>query len=113
MRTIQSHLKYSPNTLLHVIPAVYSNHRLALQVEDARTGEPMAVATVNLPDEKLAPNEIAVKDYSENEGMVDTLVKGDIIEPIASRYILSGYVTIGIYMLTQSAERWLHQEQSA
>lgn len=110
---IKSYLTYSPDTTLRVIPAAYGNLRLALRLVDPDTGEPIATATVNLPDEPLAPNEIAVKDYSENEGMTQTLALGGIIVGKARRYVRSGFVTIGIHALTEQAEKWLHQDQSA
>lgn len=49
----------------------------------------VAVASVNLPG--LAIDEIAIKDYSENEGMYKTLLDAGLILP-AHRFQDSGYI---------------------
>jgi hypothetical protein len=49
----------------------------------------VAVATTNLPG--LAKDEVAIKDWSENEGMYQTLLGADIIKP-AHRYEASGWI---------------------
>jgi hypothetical protein len=80
----------------------YPNGRVALVVF-APDGEQLATATVNLPDEPCADNEIFVKDYSENEGMADFLVKEGFIEPNPTGFARSGFVTIYRYQLSKSA----------
>lgn len=53
---------------------------------DVYPGEPIATATVNADDCKLVRNidnnevEVLLKDWSENEGIVDALVKAGIVE---------------------------------
>lgn len=49
----------------------------------------VAVATTNLPG--LHKDEIAIKDWSENEGMYNTLLGAGVITP-AHRYEKSGWV---------------------
>lgn len=58
---------------------VYANGRLAIRLTIEETGEPMATATVNVPDCTLDEDEVLIKDWSENEGMVDALVKAGIV----------------------------------
>jgi hypothetical protein len=58
-----------------------ATQRIALQLTDCADGEPVAVATVHMPDISLAPDEVVIKDYSENEGMLDTLVAAGVISP--------------------------------
>lgn len=58
----------------------YGNGRLALQLLDDEDWSPVAVASVNLPDVYMAPDEMAVKDWSENEGMLDALMEAGIVE---------------------------------
>lgn len=82
--------------------ARYNNDRLAITFIDAKTGEDDIRATVNLPDEDIDPKnidqEIAIKDYSENEGVLDALVKAEIVsKPI--RYAESGFTKIPIVHL--------------
>ena len=58
------------------------------------TAELFCKASVNLP-EALASDEVAIKNYSENEGILQELMRLNIIsEPM--RYIDIGYVTIPI-----------------
>jgi hypothetical protein len=42
---------------------------------DKETSEDVLIASVNLPDWGLRPNEIAIKNYSENEGVLDVLIR--------------------------------------
>jgi hypothetical protein len=51
----------------------------------------IAVATVNLPDVDLAPDEVIIKNWSENEGMLETLHNEDIIGPVL-RIVKTGFV---------------------
>lgn len=81
----------------------YQNGRPALQLVDAYGGAPVATATVNLPDEVLEPGEVAIKDYSENEGMLAVLVKAGIVgAPV--RTVTSGWVTVPICPLLMEVE---------
>jgi len=76
----------------------YNNQRIAIELREIGTMEPIAMATVNMPDANLKQDEVCIKDYSENEGMVDTLVKAGVIsEPI--RIIQTGYVNIPVCKL--------------
>jgi hypothetical protein len=59
----------------------YSNGRIALELVDAKTGEPVAVATVNIPKEDIEEGEVIIKDYSENEGIYQVLLDAKIIGP--------------------------------
>lgn len=90
--------------------AEYSgNHRTVLQLLNAESiveddyvipegTEMIAICTVNLPDEHLEKDEVCIKDYSENEGMLKCLVDAKVIsEPI--RYTSSGHVSIPICKL--------------
>lgn len=76
----------------------FENKRTAIQLFDTNDGSPVATASINLSEEVLEADEIAIKDYGENSGMVKALVDGGIIsEPI--RYVTSGYVEIPICKL--------------
>jgi len=59
--------------------AYKSNDRVALELTIKATGEPMATATTNLPNIQLEKNEVIIKNYSENEGIYQILVKAGII----------------------------------
>lgn len=85
-----------------VIPAFYNNGRKALKlVEDGPLCEEIATATVNVVAHHCEDDYAYIKDYSENEGMVEALVKAKIIKPQAFCFVTSGHVTIGMYELTE------------
>lgn len=64
------------------------------------TGEPMATCTVNLPHVDIPEGCAFIKDYSENEGMVEALKEAGVIvgDPIKSE--VSGFVIIDCYRLS-------------
>ena len=59
-------------------------------------GEPWCMVTVNIGEKPLNEKCAFVKDYSENEGMIDFLVKNKIAKP-TGREFPSGFVTIPEY----------------
>lgn len=58
-------------------------------------GEPIAIATVNIPDVPLKDNEIIIKNYSENEGMLEVLKQSGFITE-TKREISTGFVTVQV-----------------
>jgi hypothetical protein len=69
-----------------------NNDRIALILEDANGGaSPIATATINLINQPLEANEVIIKDYSENEGMYNTLLKAGVIGEVKRR-VPSGWV---------------------
>lgn len=84
------------NRKLDLIFSRYSNNRTAIAL--LQNGFPYAVATVNLPNEQLQFDEIAVKNYSENSGILHSLIEAGICsQPV--KYVFSGFVTIPICKL--------------
>ena len=71
----------------------YANGRKAIVLMDATDGEQIAVATVNMPYDKLQEDEVFIKDYSENEGMLNFLVENKIVE-YPHETVPSGFVLI-------------------
>lgn len=69
----------------------YANGRVCLILMDDETGEQVACATVNLPEHDLQANEIIVKTWSENEGMLEFLVRNHIAGD-TGRDISTGFV---------------------
>lgn len=77
---------------------MYENQRIAIQFTDTEDGSIITMATVNLPDVKIEENEITIKDYSENEGILDEMInQGIISKPL--RHENTGYVRIPICKL--------------
>lgn len=68
-------------------------HRI--QLNGAVDGVPYAIATVNIPELTNVEGYVAVKDYSENEGMLKFLIDNDFVEPPVT-HVESGYVKLPI-----------------
>jgi Domain of unknown function (DUF4313) len=71
----------------------YGNGRPALILNDAHDGEQIAVATVNLPNVAAGPNEVFIKDYSENEGVLKALLEAGVVK-LTGETVSSGFVAI-------------------
>lgn len=72
-----------------------------IELVDAEDGSPVATATSNL--DGLTRGCVAIKDYSENEGMLKVLVDAGIVsEPIEFRK--QGFVTFPICKLLKGGE---------
>ncbi len=69
-----------------------SNGRTALELIDAEDGSPVMTATVNIPEEHLEANEMIIKNYSENEGVLEFLQENKFVGPII-RTVRTGFVT--------------------
>lgn len=78
------------------------NNALSIMVtdEEGNEVEPYCVCSVN-PGKSISPDKIAVKDYSENSGMVEFLRAEGIIEGEPTETIPSGFVTIPVFRLTR------------
>jgi hypothetical protein len=63
----------------------YANGRPALVLNEAGSGELFAVATVNLPDVPAAPNQVFIKDYSENEGILAVVEAAGVVKSMNVR----------------------------
>ena len=82
-KTIKSFMKYNQEDIV-VSGTVYHDFSPAI-VFRTEDGEPIAKATSNFNASNIEPlpeNHIAIKDYSENEGVLDTLINGKIIQPV-------------------------------
>jgi hypothetical protein len=81
---------------VQVQKAEYKNGGTALQLIDAEDGSPFATATLWV--EGLASDEVAIKNYSENLGMLTFLVTNKIVEQ-PHRQINNGFVNIPVCRL--------------
>ena len=66
--------------LCQVVWRRYGNHRpaLLLTTED---DEPVVVASLNVPNLNLAANELVIKDFAENTGVLDALIEAGVVAP--------------------------------
>lgn len=78
------------------------NNSIQLITQDGDFEEPQMTCSVNPPEwfRKLEENEVGIKEWSENAGCVEALVKAGIIEAEPHDVCPSGYVLIEIYRLT-------------
>lgn len=75
----------------------YDNGQNALLLQDAEDNSPIATASVAL-DIPQSPDEVFIKDYSENAGILDLLIKAGIISTPVN-YENSGFVVIPVCTL--------------
>lgn len=80
----------------------YGNKNLAVEIWSAEDG-PISRVTVN-PGIMIPRTQIAIKDYSENEGMVDFLKSEGLIEDVPVMTIPSGWIEIPVYNLTDKGK---------
>lgn len=90
----------------HLVYDKYRNQRRAIQLIDVHDRELVATATVNLPHEPLEDNEVAIKDYSENNGMIQVLQSEEIIGEV-KRYVRQGFVMIPICELLMNKKDYV------
>jgi len=80
----------------------YNNKRLAvvyISTEDEQFGpESECVATINIPEEQIEADEVIVKDYSENEGIYEEMLKAGHIGPELRR-VSSGFISAPVCKL--------------
>lgn len=89
-------MKHGKNTVTHEI-GKYSNGRISIRLRD-EDGAPYAHASINLPSEEMKKKEVAIKNFGENEGVLDMLVKAGIVsKPV--RTITYGFVDVPIVKL--------------
>jgi hypothetical protein len=102
--------KYTPEGTYVLESSHYPNDRMALVLR-SDDGEPQAVLTLNIPNVVLQPDEVIVKDYSENEGTLQALIRANIVQP-AHRHVASGFVVHPICLLTEFAKKELQETAS-
>lgn len=91
------------STSVHVRKRKYKNGRTALELIEAETGEPYAVATVNIPEVLLTEDELLIKDYSENQGILDFLVQNRIVR-LTGKGVESGFVWLPVCELLPESQ---------
>ncbi len=92
----QINTKYC-NELVRFKWSTYASGQHALQLFSPY-GSEMTV-TSNMPDHDIAKDEIVVKNYSENEGILAELIRLKIIAQPSVRQIRSGFVTLEVCKL--------------
>lgn len=93
--------RHGMNEPLRVRFDTYRNGQRAILLETL-DGEPWTDATraVQVP---VPTGCVAVKDYSENEGLLAVLIAGGVLEPDPVGSIPSGFVRLPVHRLTRTA----------
>ena len=89
-----------------LVASYYSNEkRKAMMLVE--NGEIVAVATVNMPDYPCEKDQVYVKNYSENRGILQTLINNKIVFPNLVNELGGRFVNIPLMRLTPKAlELW-------
>jgi hypothetical protein len=59
-----------------------NNGRRSVQLIDAEDGCPFMTVTVNVPEVNIGDDEVIVKNYSENEGVLDFLIQNGLVRGV-------------------------------
>jgi len=89
--------------------AQYENGRVSIGYNIEETGEPMGRLTINLPNETLAEDEFAVKDWSENTFVAEAAFKTGLFED-TGRTIQAGFVEAPVWRFKENAEKKVEEK---
>lgn len=78
--------------------AYMGSHHPALELIEVGTGEPIAMATTHLPNVHIPKGYVAIKDYSENSGMLAAMREAGIVDK-PHDWVSTGFVSIPICKL--------------
>lgn len=65
-------------------------------------GQPELVATKHVPEAELQPGETCVKDYSENDGVLQALVSAGVVEDTGVR-LQAGWTHLSVVRVVAGA----------
>ena len=80
----------------HLLFGKYHNKRTAIQIQ--HNERPLMKATVNITEAILKHDEILVKNYEENEGLLQSLIDAEVIED-TGQFVATGYVIANVCKL--------------
>lgn len=80
---------------------IYANGNKGIKLIDTDDCSPVTVATTNT-DLILEEDCVAIKDYSENEGIVYPLMHYDVLSEFVG-FIISEFVKIPVFRLSEKA----------
>lgn len=98
---VPSFLRFAPGRLRLTFGAYQADGSPAIEADDVETGEPAAVLTVCVPG-GCPPGCVLVKDWSENEGALRTLVEARLVEDTGQR-VPCGFTAAIVARLLPSA----------
>jgi hypothetical protein len=92
-------MTYKGDSVILKVNFYENNDRIRLAIIDDVTGEPIAVITTNITEvEGLCYNEACIKNYFENEGILQWMKDNNLIEEVLGMYE-HGFITVPIVRL--------------
>lgn len=73
--------KYVPSGVL-VRKMFYADGNVSLGAFDLDDGSPWGTLTVNIPETNINANHVWIKDWSENEGVLNALIKSGLVKSL-------------------------------
>jgi hypothetical protein len=70
--------------------SMYSNGNTCVTLNDVEDGSPVATATINTSAELPSKRHIVIKNYSENEGILEALEEAGIVKQTGS-FVAAGF----------------------
>ncbi len=101
MKTANKKVRFNQYDCNVHITRYQGNNRIAICLVESETEEPVTTASLNIPHAKIESDEVAIKNYSENTGILDVLIDAGILSK-PNWYYNSGFVEIPVCkILTQ------------
>lgn len=98
MKTFNLTLKNRVPHLVYLYKSKYQNNQTSLQIINKSNNDPLLTASVCVPGLNLKNDELVIKNYSENEGILEFLIENKIAE-LTDRSVQIGYVDAPIVKL--------------
>jgi hypothetical protein len=76
----------------------YENCRHCIELIQVDSDLLFTVCTVNMPEIDIKMDEVLIKDYAENEGVLHFLLVNDIVT-LTDEVVFSGYVQLNVCIL--------------
>ena len=94
---------HNNNELKLKLATYFKGDRICIKLLDKKDGMHYMTATVNMPEVDLKHDEVLIKDYSENEGILEALIRAEVIsDPID--VVSAGFVEVFKCKLLINAE---------
>lgn len=102
-QTFQYNSRYATYSV-RLVKGFYGNGNKAVQFMDANDGSPVLIATTNL-GVRNPEDLITIKNYSENEGVLDFLMEIGFVDSI-DHYEQAGFVKVPVCHLSAEGQKF-------
>lgn len=92
MKKFENIVQFKDENLI-AFQSTYSDGNTAIVLED-QNKDPFMTASINVPELEMDSQFVAIKDYSENEGILNALQKAGIISPVIDSIKFPGSHTV-------------------